>query len=166
MSAGFAVDAAHFDPVLAHHHVGAHLIERLGKLHVALDTAVPDPFDAHRAAANGAGREKIGCRRSVTFDRKTARRMVASSGGHLKTGPAVAFHFDPEPLHQANRDFDVRLGDQFAFDFDRGAVRSDQRQRHQKRRQELAGHVAAHTQRPFHGELSRMNRQGRKAVLA
>ena len=38
------------DPVVAHRDLRAHLLESLGKAHIALDAAAPDAFDAHRPA--------------------------------------------------------------------------------------------------------------------
>jgi hypothetical protein len=76
-----------------------------------------------------------------------AGRLVAAAGRNGEALPAVALDRNAKARQQVERDLDVGLGDQLADHLDHdvaGRCAHGQRQRHQQRGQELAGHVAAH----------------------
>jgi hypothetical protein len=87
-----------------------------------------------------------------------SRTQITRSSGNIETLPATALHFDAEPAHEIERDFDVRLRNQLALHND-PRIGSSERQSHEKRSQELGRHVSAHADRTFHVHVSLMNRQ-------
>ena len=84
--------------------------------------------------------------------------------------PALVAHGDAEALQQVQRDRDVGLRDQLAHHFDGDvAIAGHQAQRLQQPGEELARHIAAHTDRRI--ELERVHAavaeaQWRVAILA
>ena len=112
-------DAAHFDPVVAHHHVGAHADQRIGEPDVALDARPPDAFHPQRAAAERAGREEIRRRRRIAFHHDRARRLVPRASRDGEALPSRRARPHAEALHQLDRDLDVGLRDQLAVHFAR-----------------------------------------------
>jgi hypothetical protein len=101
--------------------LGAHRARGFDKADVALDRVVADAFDAQRPAARAdrAQRDEVRRRRGIAFDMHVARRAVAAPGRHDEALPAVALHRDAEARQQRQRDLDIGLGDQLAFDLDR-----------------------------------------------
>ena len=87
---------------------------------------------------------------------KRPRRDEALGRRDVKALPAVALDDDAEALEQAQRDVDVRLGDQLARHFDgRSTGPGTQRQGEQERGQELARDIAADGDRPVERERGR-----------
>ncbi len=112
------------DPVLAHRDPRAHALEHFGEAHVALDARASDAFHPHRtAAAEAADRargEKIRSRGRVAFDEDFARAAItARCRACSKRAQSRRSTSTPKRAQRVQRDLDVRLGDELAFDLDR-----------------------------------------------
>ena len=153
----------------------AHGLGRLDEADVTLDRCRPHTLDADALAVRAGCNQRTetdeiaggGC---VGLDMDLARRLITAAGGNNETLPSLAAHGDAEARQQVQRDFDVGLGDQFADHFDddiacrlavHGGTMPRQRQRHQQRGQELAGHVAAHANRRVQPQRGLANAQRR-----
>ena len=79
-----------FSPIVM---VRAHLLQRLGKTDVALDTGAAHPFDPHRTAADGARREEIRRRRRIAFDVDLCRAAVNLARRYGESLPTVTLDF-------------------------------------------------------------------------
>ena len=154
-----------FHPVRPHLDAGAHLRQRLGKLHVALDRIAPDTLDAHRAAANRPERQKVGSRRGIALDINRPRRHVAATCLDRKSLPAFALDHYAEARHGRQRDFDIGPGNQLADDVNRNRLASE-RQRHQQAGEELARDVAAYPHRATGANGSGLEMEGRVTRVA
>ena len=120
-----------------------------------------DPYRAAPAqATDRTGCQKIRSGRRIAFDINFAGAFEARCTRHRKRRPAVARHIHAEAPHHVERDIDVRLGHEFAFDLHHRA-RAEQRQAHQQCGQELARNVAAHLHLDARAYFARVNRQRR-----
>ncbi|KAG1251011.1 hypothetical protein G6F65_018515 [Rhizopus arrhizus] len=162
-------DAGHFDPIRTVGHVGAHVRQRIGKGDVALNAVSAHARHAQRTSANRTQRQEIGRRGGIAFHRDLARTAVAGAAFDHEAAPTVAPHLHAKARHQVQRDFDVRLGDQFANHFDRdgfAAAARLQRCSQQQGGQELAGHRTLHARHGIRGDLTTADMQRRIARLA
>src|SRR5438132_14389823 len=99
------------DPRVARACLGTHRLQHFGEAHIALDTVAPDALDAHRAAAERAGREEVRGGRGIAFYEGRSRGAVARAG-YLEGAPFLPRDLDAEAAHHVERDLDVGLGDE------------------------------------------------------
>src|SRR6185312_5264438 len=93
-------------------------LEHARELHVALQAIAADTLDAHRSAAQGAGREEVGSRGGVALDLDAARRRIAFAARDRESAPALARDLDAEAAHEPQRELDVGLADEAPLHLD------------------------------------------------
>ena len=118
--------------------LGAHLLRSLDKADVALDGSRANAADVDAVAGvgtggNGAQGHKVAGRRGIALDMDFAWRLVTATGRDGEALPAFALHLNAKARQQIQGDLNVRLGNQFASDFEANVPLGHQRQRHQQR---------------------------------
>ncbi len=125
------------DEVIAPGDAGAHLLQHVGEVDIALNAVLADAGDPH-LALDGARREEVGGAGGIPFHQEVARADVALVALDVEQLVVVVLDDHPELLHDVQGDVDVGLGDQLPLDVDAGVARRHGR-RHQEGGQELAG---------------------------
>lgn len=125
-------------------HDGAHALEQVGELHVALDAVRPEPVDRDAASRDRGGGHEVGGSARVRLD-------VVVAGGVLRRcddllGDVRALDLDAEAVHHRGGHPDVGLGDDRGSQPDAQPV-AHQRGGHHEPGDELAREVAGELHR-------------------